>query len=118
MNHSTTCPVSSPDWSCRYSNHDFDACTCRAFKRPEPALPYPVGINISVFRDDGEWDKYTKWFMRPMHEVVSLAVCKITLAHYEGDETPAYTHDEWCEKAESLVTEYPDCIFVYTGTTT
>ncbi len=78
-----------------------------------PALPYPIGIEISVFKDDGQWDKYSRWFMRPMHQVTALSVAKITLAHYEGEDEPAYSHSEWCRKSAQLVEQYPDCIFVY-----
>lgn len=76
-------------------------------------LPYPIGINVVVYRDDGNWNKYSKWFMRPMHQVQALLVARITLAHYEGEDEPAYTHSEWVRKADKLVQQYPDCIFVY-----
>lgn len=77
-----------------------------------PALPYPIGIQISVFRDDGQWN-YPKWWMRPVHQQLALQVARIALAHYEGSEDPAYTAAEWASKSEALVEQYPDCIFVY-----
>ena len=30
--HAPHCPVASPEWECRYSNHDFDACNCEFFR--------------------------------------------------------------------------------------
>ena len=84
------------------------------------ALPHPIGINMTVYRDDSNWDKYSRWFMRPMHQIRDLFVAKITLAHYVDSEgepinggEPAYSHDEWCDKADRLLAEYPGCIFVY-----
>lgn len=79
----------------------------------KPALPYPIGITINVFRDDGRWDEYSAWFMRSNRDLIDLAVVKITLAHYEGEDEPAFSHDEWCDESERLVAEYPDCLFIY-----
>ena len=82
------------------------------------SLPYPIGINLTVYRDDEEWDKYPRWFSRPSHQLAELFVARITLGHYrdeEGNTEPAYTYPEWCEKADQLLTEYPGCLFVYAG---
>ena len=79
----------------------------------KPCLPYPVGINVRVFRDDGRWDQYSAWWKRASHELRSLQVANITLGHWEGTDEPAYTADEWAAKADRLVEQYPDCIFVY-----
>ena len=81
--------------------------------REFPVLPYPIGINIQVFRDDGNWQKYRAWFLRTHAQIEELFVARITLAHFEDSEDPAYSHSEWCRKAESLVDDYPNCIFIY-----
>lgn len=78
-----------------------------------PSLPYPIGIQLSVFRDDGNWSQYRKWWMRPVHQQIALQIARITLAHYDGSEDPAYTADEWAAKADALVEQYPSCVFVY-----
>lgn len=77
------------------------------------ALPYPVGINFIVFKDDGNWDKYRQWFLRTQQQIQSLFVAKITLGHYEGTDEPAYSHSEWVAKSKQIVADYPDCVFVY-----
>lgn len=76
-----------------------------------PALPYPNKLTVQVFHDDGNWP--TQWFMRPIHEIRELFRAKIVLAHYDGEEQPAYTVEQWRQKSEQLVAQYPDCIFVY-----
>lgn len=76
-------------------------------------LPYPTGINLRVYRDDGQWSNYRAWFMRADWQLSDLHVATITLAHYEEDEAPAYTYEEWCDKANRLIAEYPDCVFIY-----
>ena len=79
----------------------------------KPALPYPIGIKINVFKDDGNWGNYRAWFMRTNADLRNLSVATITLAHFEGEDEPAYTHAEWCDKADRLLAQYPDCIFIY-----
>lgn len=79
----------------------------------QPALPYPIGITINVFRDDGRWGEYRAWFMRSDRDLRALAVAKITLAHFDDEDEPAFSHDEWCDESERLVAEYPDCLFIY-----
>lgn len=79
---------------------------------PEPAIPYPTGTHITVFRDDGKWGDMP-WWRRGAAELKSLLVCRITLAHYDGEDEPAYSWSEWVEEADQLVREYPDCVFVY-----
>lgn len=78
----------------------------------KPALPYPIGIKIDVYRDDGKWDEM-RWWERASHVLKSLAVCRITLAHYDGEDEPCYTVDEWGVKADELVQKHPGCVFVY-----
>jgi hypothetical protein len=80
-----------------------------------PALPYPIGINVVVYKDDGNWDNYRQWFLRTQAQLEKLFVARITLSHYEGIEEPAYTHAEWVRKSASLVEKYPNCIFVYSS---
>ena len=77
------------------------------------ALPYPIGINVLVFRDDGNWHLYRSWFLRTQNQIETLFVARITLGHYEGTDEPAYSHREWIAKSEQLVEEYPDCVFIY-----
>jgi len=77
------------------------------------ALPYPVGINVSVFQDDGKWNNYSAWFKRTNADLRSLSVARITLGHWEGTDDPAYTAEEWVRKSAQLVAQYPNCIFVY-----
>lgn len=79
----------------------------------QPALPYPIGIKINVFKDDGNWGNYRAWFMRTDADLRNLSVVTITLAHFEGEDEPAYTAAEWANKAARLVEQYPDCIFIY-----
>ena len=81
----------------------------------KPALPFPNGINLQVFRDDGKWDNYTKWFMRTHKQINELFVAKITLAHYEGQDEVAYDSAEWVVKSNQLVEDYPNCVFIYTS---
>lgn len=76
-------------------------------------LPYPIGINVIVFKDDGNWEKYRQWFLRTQKQIETLFVARITLGHYEGTDEPAYTHSEWVGKSAALVEKYPDCVFVY-----
>jgi hypothetical protein len=76
-------------------------------------LPYPIGINLIVFKDDGNWDKYRAWFLRTQKQIETLFVAWITLGHYEGSDEPDYDYESWCRKSEQLVTQYPGCIFVY-----
>ena len=46
--HAPHCPVvSSPEWECRYSNHDFDACKCQFFHRPELVVGNQVRFHIA-----------------------------------------------------------------------
>jgi len=78
-----------------------------------PALPYPLSLTVDVYRDDGNWGAVTRWFMRSMHVLQELFVVRITLAHYEGEDEPCYTHDEWCRKADQLLETYPNCVFIY-----
>lgn len=77
------------------------------------ALPFPLGITMQVFRDDGKWDEYSAWFKRSSMDLRDLFVAKITLGHYDGSDEPAYSHSEWVRKADQLVTEYPGCVFIY-----
>ena len=79
------------------------------------ALPFPLGVKLQVYRDDGQWDNYRAWFLRPVAVLHSLLVTRITLGHYvtESGPEPAYSPDEWHRKAEQLVADYPDCVFVY-----
>ena len=77
------------------------------------ALPYPIGINVLVFRDDGNWHLYRSWFLRTQNQIETLFVARITLGHIEGTDEPAYSHREWIAKSEQLVEEYPNCVFVY-----
>lgn len=79
-----------------------------------PALPYPRGLTIHVYEDDGGFEG-TRWFMRAQHVLNALYRATITLAHYEGEEEPCYTAAEWCRKADSLLEQYPNCVFIYTG---
>ena len=79
----------------------------------KPALPYPIGLNVLVYKDDGRWVNYRAWFLRTQEQLNRLFVAKITLAHFEGDDSPCYSFDEWCKKADQLLEMYPDCIFVY-----
>ena len=79
----------------------------------QAALPFPLGIKLRVFRDDGNWDNYSAWFMRTHKQIEDLFVAGITLGHYEGSEEPAYDHHEWCDKADRLLRDYPGCVFVY-----
>lgn len=77
-------------------------------------LPYPIGIHISVYRDDGKWENYRRWFQR--NDLPQLAVAKVTLRHTideKGEAEPAYTAKEWEQKAASLQVEFPNCVFVY-----
>lgn len=78
-----------------------------------PALPYPTSINMTVFRDDGQWGNYRAWFLRSVEQLERLAVAKITLGHFEGSDEPAYTAEQWRRKADQLVAQYPGCVFVY-----
>jgi hypothetical protein len=77
------------------------------------ALPYPIGINVLVFRDDGQWDNYRQWFLRTQKQIEELLVARITLGHYTDTDEPAYSHSDWVRKASELVATYPDCVFVY-----
>ena len=76
-------------------------------------LPYPIGLEITVYKDDGQWDQSSKWFMRAMHQIVELFVAKITLRHIEGEDEPCYSDAEWAAKAAQLVETYPGCLFIY-----
>lgn len=80
----------------------------------EPALPFPIGITITVYRDDGNWDRYSSWLMRPHHHLRDLFVARITLGHPEGSDEPDYDSRSWGEKAKQLIAEFPNCVFVYT----
>lgn len=77
------------------------------------ALPFPLSINVLVFKDDGNWEQYAKWWMRPHWQTKELCVARITLGHYEGSDEPDYDCDGWRRKSEQLVKTYPGCIFVY-----
>lgn len=77
-----------------------------------PALPYPLSLTIDVYKDDGGFEG-TRWFMRPQHILRELFVARITLRHIEGDDEPYYTAAEWSAKADRLVAQYPNCIFIY-----
>ena len=63
------------------------------------ALPYPIGINVLVFRDDGQWDNYRQWFLRTQKQIEELLVARITLGHYTDTDEPAYSHSDWVRKA-------------------
>jgi hypothetical protein len=77
------------------------------------ALPYPIGLNILVYKDDGQWGNYHAWFLRTHEQLKRLFVAKITLAHFEGEDEPCYSFSEWCRKSNQLLGAYPECIFVY-----
>lgn len=81
--------------------------------KKQAALALPVGLDVLVFKDDGNWDKYRSWFMRSTDQLEDLFVARITLGHYEGSDEPDYDHNSWCRKSEQLVKRYPGCIFVY-----
>lgn len=76
-------------------------------------LPYPLGINMQVFQDDGNWGNYRAWFLRTHEQLQRLFVAKITLGHYEGTGDPAYSYREWIAKSQQIVDAYPQCVFVY-----
>ena len=78
-------------------------------------LPHPIGINIVVYKDDGNWDQYRAWFLRTQRQLNDLFVAKVVLAHYEGSDEPDYSHLDWCRKSAQLVQQYPGCIFVYSS---
>jgi hypothetical protein len=80
-------------------------------KRPE--LPFPIGVKILVFKDDGNWHRYRSWFLRTQKQIETLFVARVTLAHYEGLDEPDYDYQSWCRKASQLVAQYPGCVFVY-----
>jgi len=79
----------------------------------KPVLPFPNSINVLVFRDDGNWDNYRAWFLRTQKQIETLSVARITLGHIEGTDEPAYSSLEWAIKADGLIAQYPDCVFVY-----
>lgn len=79
----------------------------------QSALPFPIGLNVLVFKDDGNWHKYRSWFLRTQKQIEDLFVARITLGHYEGSDEPDYDHESWCRKSDQLVSQYPGCIFVY-----
>ena len=79
----------------------------------KPRLPFPIGIKLQVFKDDGNWDNYRAWFLRTQEQLQRLFVANITLGHYEGTDEPAYSHREWIAKSQQLVDTYPDCVFIY-----
>lgn len=81
--------------------------------RRTPALKYPTGLTMTIFKDDGRWSEYRAWFMRTDSDLRTLHLTRLTLAHYEGDDEPAYTHEQWCDKADRLLDEYPNCVFIY-----
>jgi len=72
-------------------------------------MAYPIGTEIKVFHDDGNWDRYSAWWMRPIHEAEDLFVCRYKLATDEDDE---YCGD-WEADSRYLLSEHPDCVFVY-----
>lgn len=82
-----------------------------AAKSASPVLPYPECVELWVFEDDGAFEG--RWFRRPIHILERLFVAKITLRHYEGEDSPCYTAAEWAAKADQLVARYPGCLFVY-----
>ena len=78
-----------------------------------PALPYPIGINVTVYRDDSKWSEYRAWFLRSPSVLNELFVARITLSHFVESAEPTYTAAQWADKAERLVAEFPDCVFIY-----
>ena len=94
-------------------NKQNEGSKMNASTKAPAALPYPISINMTVFRDDGQWGNYRAWFLRPVQQLERLAVAKITLGHFEGSDEPAYTAEQWRRKSDQLVVQYPGCVFVY-----
>jgi len=76
-------------------------------------LPFPNSLSLYVFSDDGNWDSYGSWFKRPWKEMASLVRARIILGHREGSAEPDYSVEEWERKAEQLVQQFPNCVFVF-----
>ena len=77
------------------------------------ALPHPIGLNVLVYKDDGQWGNYRAWFLRTQEQLNRLFVARITLAHFEGEDEPCYSSKEWRSKSSQLLAQYPQCVFVY-----
>ena len=76
------------------------------------ALRYPVGIDMTVYKDDGGWG-LCPWFMRSNNSLATLFVERYVLAHLEGTDDPEFTAEQWATESAQLVERHPGCIFVY-----
>jgi hypothetical protein len=77
-----------------------------------PPLPYPIEGRILVFRDVGFGDG--PWWQRSHHVLNDLLVGQYDLP--EDDEGDlAMTAREWSQFAERLVSDHPECVFVYSS---
>lgn len=76
-------------------------------------LPYPISTTIYVYRDDGQWDQYAKWFMRPRREIASLFITRYVLPVNARTGELDISPENWEYIAQRLVREHPDGMFIY-----
>lgn len=76
-------------------------------------LPYAVSSSISVYKDDGNWDDYSAWFMRSDQDLNNLFVCNYQLPTDEDGDVD-YSRFSWEKFSQKLVEDHPDCLFIYT----
>ena len=78
-----------------------------------PALAYPIGSIIHVYKDDGKWDNYPAWFLRSNQDLRNLFVCSYDLPTDEDGDVD-YSLRQWEKVSQQLVNDHPDCLFIYT----
>ena len=80
----------------------------------EAVLSYPVSTSIKVYRDDGNWDKYDRWWQRPTYQTRDLYVVNVDLRTDDQGDVDL-SHSEWVDAADALLRDYPDSVFIYTS---
>lgn len=79
----------------------------------QAALPYPLGSEIRVFRDDGGFGR-GRWFNRSIHKLQELLVGSYSLpVDEEGDVDLSF--EQWIAFAKELVRDHENAVFVYTA---
>lgn len=73
-------------------------------------MPRPTcSTSVKVFRDDAQWSRFEKYWMRRLDEIRELYVATYDLA---TDSDGDYCGD-WEADSAWLVAQHPDCLFVY-----
>lgn len=99
MAHSKDCPVASKDFVCRYSNHDFDSCTCGYFEHPiGKKTDFRLLVHVRFQRFQATAYGWTKvgaedsaWFVDHKSAVVALSA-------WNGQQGWRYAVTDSCEE--------------------